>query len=40
MSVETLCLCEFPVMVGELEDAFWDWKVCDFVVHRSGVGLY
>ena len=30
---ETSCLCEFPIMVGEFEDAFWAWKVCDFVVH-------
>jgi hypothetical protein len=40
VSVESPCLCEFPIMVGEFEDAFWAWKVCDLVVHRSGVGFY
>jgi hypothetical protein len=39
MSVKASCLCEFPIMVGEFEDAFWAWKVCDFVVHCSGVGF-
>ena len=27
-------------MVGKFEDAFWAWEVCDFVVHRTGVGFY
>ncbi len=40
MSVEGPRLCEFPIMVGEFEDAFWAWEVCDLVVHRSGVGIY
>ncbi len=31
--IETSCLCEFPIMVGEFEDSFWAWKVCDFVIH-------
>ncbi len=39
MSVEASCLCVFPIMAGEFEDAFWAWKVCDFVVHCSGVGF-
>ena len=39
MSVEASCLCEFPIMVGEFEGAFWAWEVCDFVVHCSGVGF-
>ena len=26
-------------MVGEFEDAFWAWEVCDLVIHRSGVGF-
>jgi hypothetical protein len=39
MSVEASCLCEFPIMVREFEDAFWAWKVCDFVVHCSDVGF-
>jgi hypothetical protein len=39
MSVEASCLCEFPIMVGEFEGAFLAWKVCDLVVHRSGVGF-
>ena len=33
------CLCEFPIMVGEFEGAFWAWEVFDFVVHCSGVGF-
>jgi hypothetical protein len=40
VSVETPRLCEFPIMVGKFEDAFWAWEVCDLVVHRSGVGFY
>jgi hypothetical protein len=39
MSVEALCLCEFPIMVGEFEGAFWAWKVHDLVLHCSGVGF-
>jgi len=28
VSVETSCLCDFPIIVGKLlEDAFWAWKV-------------
>ena len=30
--VETSCLCEFNYDRRN-EDAFWAWKVCDFVVH-------
>ena len=39
MSIEASCLCEFPIMVGEFEGAFWAWKVCDLVVHCSGIGF-
>ncbi len=39
MSIESLCLCEFPIVVGNFEDAFWAWKVHDFGVHLSGVGF-
>ena len=39
MSVEASCLCEFPIMVGKFESAFWAWKVCDLVVHCSGIGF-
>ena len=39
VSIESPCLCEFPIMVGEFEDAFWAWEVCDLVIHRSGVGF-
>jgi hypothetical protein len=33
VSLETPHLCEFPIMVGEFENAFWAWEVCDLVVH-------
>ncbi len=39
MSVELLCLCEFPIVVGNFEDSFWAWKVCDFGVHQSRIGF-
>ena len=30
MSIELLCLCEFPIVAGNFEDAFRAWEVCDF----------
>ena len=39
VSVEMLHLCEFPIVVGEFEDAFWAWEVCDFVVHHSSSSI-
>ena len=26
-------------MVGEFEDAFWAWEVCDFGVHQRDTGF-
>ena len=39
MSIESLCFCEFPVMVGIFEDAFWAWEVCDFEVLKVVLGF-
>ncbi len=39
MSIEMLCLCEFPIVVGNFEDAFRAWKVCDFGVHQICIGF-
>ena len=32
MSAESPRLCEFSIMVGEFEDAFWAWELCDVCV--------
>ncbi len=39
-SAEMPSLCEFPIMVGGFEDAFWAWEGYDFVVHQIGIGFY
>ncbi len=39
MFIELSCLCEFPIVVGNFEDAFQAWKVCDFGVHQSCIGV-
>ena len=39
MSIELSCLCKFPIVVGNFEDAFRPWKVCDFGVSYIKVGL-
>ena len=40
MSAESPHLCEFSILVGEFEDAFWAWKLCDLVIHQSEIGFY
>ncbi len=39
MSIESLCMCEFPIVAGNFEDAFRAWELCDFGNIRVPLGF-